>query len=55
MIFRLLSAVLPHPTLTATRALEIMEYHIERNRIAQESHTKTWWRCHPKLKPKAPL
>ena len=55
MIFRLLSAVLPQPTLTAERALEILEYHIERNRIAKESHTKSWWRRHPKVEPKAPL
>ena len=55
MIFRLLSAVLPQPTLTTDRALEIMAYHIERNRIAQKSHTKSWWRRHPKAKPKAPL
>ena len=55
MIFRLLSAVLPQPTLTPERALEIIEYHIERNRIAKESHTKSWWRRHPKVKPKAPL
>ena len=55
MIFRLLSAVLPRPVLTPARALEIMEYHIERNRIAKESHTKTWWRRHPKVKPKTPL
>ncbi len=55
MMFRLLCAVLPQPTLTTDRALEIMQYHIERNRIAKESHTKSWWRRHPIVKPKAPL
>ena len=55
MIFRLLCAVLPQPTLTTARALEIMQYPIERNRIAKESHTKNGWRRHPKAKPKAPL
>jgi len=55
LIFQLLSAVLPHPTLTPERALEIIKYHIERNRIAKECHTKSWWRRHPKVKPKAPL
>jgi len=55
MTFRLLCAVLPQPKLTVDDALGIMEYHIERNRIAQRSHTKTWWLCHPKAKPKAPL
>ena len=55
MTFRLLCAVLPQPTLTLDNALGIMEYHIERNRIAQRSHTKTWWLRHPKVKPKALL
>jgi hypothetical protein len=55
MTFRLLCAVLPQPRLTVADALEIMEYHIERNRIAQDSHAKTWRLRHPKVKPKAPL
>ena len=55
MTFRLLCAVLPQLKLTVDDALEIMEYHIERNRIAQRSHTKTWWLRHPRAKPKAPL
>ncbi len=55
MTLRLLCAVLPEPKLTVDDALWIMEYHIERNRIAQQSYTKTWWLRHPKAKPKAPL
>ncbi len=55
MTFRLLCAVLPQPKLTVDDALGIIEYHIEKNRIAQRSHTKTWWLCHPKAKPNAPL
>ena len=55
MTFRLLCAVLPQPKLTVDDALGFMEYHIDRNRIAQRSHTKTWWRRHPKAKPKALL
>ena len=55
MTFQLLKAVLPQPKLTVDGALRIMEYHIERNRIAQRSHTQTWWLCHSKAKPKAPL
>ena len=55
MTFRLLCVVLPHPRLTVDEALDIMAYHIERNRIAQTSHAKTWRLRHPKVKPKAPL
>jgi SRSO17 transposase len=51
----LLHVVLPLPNLTEARALEILDYHLQRNRIAQKSHAKTWKRKHKKIHYEAPL
>ncbi len=32
------------------RAIELVEYHIRRNRIAKASHDRTWKRKHEKVK-----
>jgi SRSO17 transposase len=51
----LLQAVLPLPVLTPDKALEILQYHLRRNRVAQQAHAKTWKRRHRKIKYEAPL
>ena len=51
----LLQVVLPLPVLTPERALQLLAYYVERNRVATKSHTKTWKRRHKKLKYQAPL
>ena len=42
MTVRLLKSALRRPTLTVADAIEIMEYYLERNRIAKKSHYKSW-------------
>lgn len=49
LALRVLQAALPRPTFTAADALTIIEYHLKRNRIAKQSHCKTWRRKHKKL------
>ena len=51
----LLQAVLPLPVLTPERSLPLLAYYLERNRIAQQAHAKTWKRKHKKVKYQAPL
>jgi len=51
----LLQAVLPLPVLTPERALRLLDYYLERNRVARRSHEKTWRRKHKKVKYEAPL
>jgi SRSO17 transposase len=51
----LLQAVLPLPILTPERALQLLDYYLQRNRVAQKSHAKTWKRKHKKVKYQAPL
>jgi SRSO17 transposase len=51
----LLQAVLPLPVLTPKRALQILEYHLNRNRVARKAHENTWQRKHGKVKFQAPL
>ncbi len=47
---RLLEAALDEPYLRLARAIELVEYHIRRNKIAKASHDKTWRRKHEKVK-----
>jgi hypothetical protein len=46
MVVRLLKAALPQPELTLEKAMAIVEYHRRRNKIAQDSHHKTWLAKH---------
>lgn len=50
MALRLLRSVLPRPELTVDDAITIMEYHRRRNRIARESHKKSWLKRHKKVR-----
>ena len=52
MAIRLLRQTLPVTELTLEAALDIVEYHVRRNRIAQRSHEKTWKRRYKKVKYK---
>jgi hypothetical protein len=38
------------PGLSLGLAVRLVEYHIERNRIARESHAKTWMARHKHVK-----
>jgi hypothetical protein len=52
LALRVLKAALPRPTLSRAQALAIIDYHLRRNRIAKQSHQKTWKRKHKKVKYK---
>jgi hypothetical protein len=47
--------VLPVPVLTPEKALQLLEYYLQRNRVARKSHEKTWKRKHKRIKYEAPL
>jgi hypothetical protein len=43
---RLLEAALEEPELRLPRATALVDYHIDRNRVAKASHEKTWKKKH---------
>jgi hypothetical protein len=43
---RLLEAAMEEPELRLPRAVALVEYHIDRNKIAKASHDKTWKKKH---------
>jgi len=47
---RLLQRAIEVPGLSLEVALLLVEYHIRRNKIARQSHTKTWKARHKKVK-----
>jgi SRSO17 transposase len=47
---RLLEAALEEPELKLPRAVALVEYHVDRNKIAKASHDKTWKKKHRGLK-----
>lgn len=48
----LMKATMSRPTLTESDALHLAEYHLQRNRVARESHRKSWLRKHKRIKLK---
>jgi hypothetical protein len=46
---RLLQRAMEAPGLSLGMALLLVGYHIQRNKIAQRSHTKTWLSRHKKV------
>jgi hypothetical protein len=50
MALRLLRSVLQRPRLTEEEAIELVNYHLERNRVARQSYQKSWKKRHKKLK-----
>lgn len=52
MAVRILKATLPRPEIHEAEALEILDYHLNRNRAAKASHYKTWRQQHKGIKYK---
>ena len=55
MTVRLLRSALPRPILRVAEAIRIMEYYLERNRIAKRSHYKRWYKHHKRARFKVLL
>jgi hypothetical protein len=55
MALRLLTTALPRQDLTDADAIAILEYHLQRNRVARKSHVKAWRKRHKKIKYKVLL
>ena len=55
MAIRLLKSALEQPDLTQEIAIAIMSYHLRRNRIARNSHRKTWLARHKDVEFKVVL
>jgi hypothetical protein len=49
MALRLLKSALSQPRLTRANAIAIVKYHLRRNGVARNSHTKSWHRRHKTL------
>jgi hypothetical protein len=47
---RLLEAALEEPALRLPRAMALVDYHVQRNEVARESHAKTWRAKHHGVK-----
>lgn len=47
---RLLEAAWEEPGLRLERAIELVDYHVRRNKVAKASHDKTWKKKHKKVK-----
>ena len=55
MAIRLLKSVLKQLNLTQKDAIAIMNYHLRRNRMARNSHRKTWLARHKNVEFKVVL
>jgi SRSO17 transposase len=49
LALRLLRASFARPTLSEQEAVDLIDYHLERNRIAHDSHRKSWLSKHKRL------
>jgi hypothetical protein len=47
---RLLAAAFEEPVLRLERAIDLVDYHVRRNKAAKASHDKTWKKKHKKVK-----
>ena len=45
-VVRLLQSALEVPRLSIEAAIRLVDYHINRNRIARNSHMKSWMKKH---------
>jgi SRSO17 transposase len=52
MAMRILRSSFARPSLSEDEAVNIIDYHIERNRIAHDSHRKSWLAKHKRLAKK---
>lgn len=48
LALRLWRSALPRPTLTDEDAIAVVDYHLQRNRVAKASHRKSWLKRHSK-------
>lgn len=55
MAVQLLRSAFARQTLIEQDAIRFIEYHLERNRIAQESHRNSWLLKHKREKPEVLL
>lgn len=55
MALRLLRSAFARAKLTEEEAIEFVEYHLQRNHTARESHRKSWIRKHKRIKPEVLL
>ncbi len=55
MALRLLRSAFARPQLDTESAIELVEYHLERNRVAHDSHRKSWLQKHKRIKPEVLL
>ncbi len=55
MALRVLRSAFARPTLSEDEATNLIDYHIERNRVAHDSHRKSWLAKHKKLAKKVLL
>jgi hypothetical protein len=55
MALRLVTSALARSELSATEAIAIVKYHLQRNRTASKSHTKSWHLRHRNVKYKVLL
>ena len=55
MALQLLRSAFARSELSEQEAIDLVEYHRRRNRIAHDSHRKTWLRKHKRIKPEVLL
>jgi SRSO17 transposase len=55
MALRLLRSAFARPSLGADEAIHLVEYHLQRNHVARQSHRKSWLQKHKRIKPKVLL
>jgi SRSO17 transposase len=53
--FELLRAALARPRLSLDEAMQLLEYHVQRNQTATQSHRKSWLQKHKRLQEKLML
>jgi hypothetical protein len=52
MAMRVLRSAFAKPTLNEDEAIDLIDYHLERNRVAHDSHRKSWLAKHKQLAKK---
>ena len=52
LALRVLRSSFARPTLSEDEAMDIIDYHIERNHVAHDSHRKSWLEKHKRLAKK---
>jgi SRSO17 transposase len=55
MALRLLRSAFARSKLDMNEAIHLVEYHLERNHVAHESHRKSWLQKHKRIKPEVLL